>query len=41
LVASWAEETTFSPLACNCSKHLEYLDNRLMVASGTLENFTS
>src|SRR4030042_807313 len=34
LLASWAEETTFSPLSSISSKRLEYLDNLRMVASG-------
>src|SRR4030042_6782442 len=34
LLASWAEETTFSPFSSISSSRLEYLDNLLMVASG-------
>jgi len=33
-LANWAEETTSSPACSITSRHLEYLDNLLIVASG-------
>jgi hypothetical protein len=39
LLANCAEETTSSPFPSISSKHLEYLDNLLIVASGILEYF--
>jgi hypothetical protein len=39
LLANWAEEMTFSPFSSTPSKHLEYRDNLLIVASGILEYF--